>query len=71
MVYIETIGKKTGDIYCWLPTRGRGGSTGVLVPEGNEQDQSWQKDSDKAHRLCRDFYKKGNLSYLCSWTNEE
>ena len=49
----------------------KGWSTGALLPEGNGPDHSWQKDSVQVYRTCLDFYKKGYLSHLFSWTNEE
>ena len=45
----------------------KGWSTGALLPEGNRPNPSWQKDSGQVYRTCRNFYKKGYLSNLCSW----
>ena len=35
--------------FCERATLGRSGEMGVLLPEGNGQNQLWQKDLDKGH----------------------
>ena len=39
----------------------KGWSTGALLPEGNGQNWSWQKDVGQVYRTCRDFCKQGYL----------